>query len=76
MSESPTARRSPGQPPLSRALLGPVVVATALTLAAVLVSGTLLSGMLLSGMLAGNAGWVLAWLLLGLTAGYALSGSV
>lgn len=36
-----------------------------------------LSGLGLAiGVAAGSPGWLLAWLLLGLTAGYALSGSV
>jgi hypothetical protein len=51
---------------LRRAVTGPVLVTTALTVltVAVLVAGWLL-----------GVGWLLTWLLLGLTAGYALSGS-
>ncbi|MQA26893.1 MAG: hypothetical protein GEU94_15855 [Micromonosporaceae bacterium] len=38
---------------------------------------TALAGLgLTAGAVAGSPGWLLAWLLLGLTAGYALSGSV
>lgn len=51
--------------PVRRAVLGPVTVTAALVAPALAVT-----------VLAGSAGWVLAWLLLGLTAGYALSGSV
>ncbi|MGH4013977.1 MAG: hypothetical protein ACRDSL_08640 [Pseudonocardiaceae bacterium] len=60
MSESRAARQ-----PLRRSVLGPVAVTAALTVLAI--AGT-------AGSIVG-AGWVLAWLLLGLTAGYALSGS-
>jgi hypothetical protein len=45
---------------LRRAVTGPVLVTTALTALTVVALG---------------AGWLLTWLLLGLTAGYALSGS-
>lgn len=48
--------------PLRRTVLGPVAVAG------------LLAGAAAASSLVGE-GWVLAWLLLGLTAGYALSGS-
>lgn len=51
-----------------RRVLGPVAVTGALAaLAAVAIAVTVPPG--------GGPGWVLAWLLLGLTAGYALSGS-
>lgn len=51
-----------------RSVLGPVAVTGGLAaLAAVAIAGT-------ASPVAGP-GWVLAWLLLGLTAGYALSGS-
>ncbi|MQA15824.1 MAG: hypothetical protein GEV09_17200 [Pseudonocardiaceae bacterium] len=52
----------------ARRLLGPWGVAGAITVVTVtgLVAVTMLPG----------PGWVLAWLALGLTAGYALSGSV
>lgn len=61
-----------GAPPLRRAALGPVVVSTALTvLAAVVVAARFAWPAAVTG-----HGVVLAWLLLGLTAGYALSGSV
>ncbi|MGH3937172.1 MAG: hypothetical protein ACRDTG_00835 [Pseudonocardiaceae bacterium] len=56
-----------------RTVLGPVVVTgvlTALAMAAVSITVPLIAVSLTVG-----AGWVLAWLLLGLTAGYALSGS-
>ncbi len=51
-----------------RALVGPLGMATAITTLAAtgIVTATALPG----------GGWTLAWLALGLTAGYALSGSV
>jgi hypothetical protein len=52
-------------PRLRRAVFGPVLVTSAL--AALGVTGALLPVM--------RGGWLLTWLLLGLTAGYALSGS-
>jgi len=82
MSESKAERR-----PLRRTVLGPVAVTgvlIALAVAAtVSISAPLITG---AGSIVGagsiyipstivGAGWVLAWLLLGLTAGYALSGS-
>jgi hypothetical protein len=53
-------------PRLRRAVFGPVLVTGALAVAAAAapVMGPVMRG-----------GWLLAWLLLGLTAGYALSGS-
>ena len=51
--------------PLRRRVLGPVAVTGVLTTLAVAATLPAVVG----------AGWVLAWLLLGLTAGYALSGS-
>jgi hypothetical protein len=51
---------------LRRAVWGPVQVVTALVVLAVAVA------MMPAG---GRLGWLLTWLLLGLTAGYALSGS-
>ena len=52
--------------PLLRTLSGPVVVTGALSVLGVVAAlGSAVGG-----------GWVLAWLLLGLIAGYALSGSV
>jgi hypothetical protein len=52
--------------PVRRTVAGPVVVTGVLVvLAMVAALGSVVSG-----------GWVLTWLLLGLTAGYALSGSV
>lgn len=60
MPESRAARR-----PLRRTVLGPVAATAALAgLAITATAGSVL-----------GAGWVLTWLLLGLTAGYALSGS-
>ena len=50
---------------MRRAVLGPVVVTIVLVLLALT---AVLQPVL-------HAGWTLAWLLLGLTAGYALSGS-
>ncbi|MGH3868622.1 MAG: hypothetical protein ACRDQ4_21385 [Pseudonocardiaceae bacterium] len=51
-------------PRLRRAVFGPVLVTGALAVAAAPVTGPVMGG-----------GWLLAWLLLGLTAGYVLSGS-
>ncbi|MGH3673697.1 MAG: hypothetical protein ACRDSH_24215 [Pseudonocardiaceae bacterium] len=51
--------------PLRQAVFGPVVVTTLLVMLAVVAA---VAPVL-------QAGWILAWLLLGLTAGYALSGS-
>ncbi len=51
----------------ARAVLGPLGVASAITALAG-------SGLVVATVLPG--GWLLAWLALGLTAGYALSGSV
>ncbi len=62
MSEFWAAKR---RRPLRRSVLGPVAVTGAL--AGLAVAATV-------GSLVGD-GWVLVWLLLGLTAGYALSGS-
>ncbi|HEX2298206.1 MAG TPA: hypothetical protein VHH34_06775 [Pseudonocardiaceae bacterium] len=54
--------------PRRRRALGPVAVTAALAaVAAVAIAGTAPPVV--------GPGWVLAWLLLGLTAGYALSGS-
>lgn len=53
---------------LRRGVLGPVAVTGALAALAVPASATTVTSDV-------GAGWVLAWLLLGLTAGYALSGS-
>ncbi|MGH3548194.1 MAG: hypothetical protein ACRDQU_08790 [Pseudonocardiaceae bacterium] len=50
---------------LRRAAFGPVLVTAALAALAVVAAAAPLMG----------EGWLLAWLLLGLTAGYALSGS-
>jgi hypothetical protein len=62
MARSSRWRRVP------RALLTPIG-ATGTIVAIALVAGT-------AGAVAGPAGFVLAWLLVGLVAGYALSGSV
>ena len=51
--------------PLRRRILGPVAVTGVLAALAIAVTAPAAVGQ----------GWVLAWLLLGLTAGYALSGS-
>lgn len=51
---------------LRRAVFGPVMVTGALAMLAVAAAVTSMA----------HGGWALAWLLLGLTAGYALSGSV
>jgi hypothetical protein len=51
--------------PLRRRILGPVAVTGLLATSAI--AATVPAAM--------GEGWVLAWLLLGLTAGYALSGS-
>ncbi|HEX2299069.1 MAG TPA: hypothetical protein VHH34_11225 [Pseudonocardiaceae bacterium] len=62
MSDSRAAR------PLRRRILGPVTVTGVLAALAILaLAATVPTAM--------GEGWVLAWLLLGLTAGYALSGS-
>lgn len=60
--ESPDTRR----PSWSGTILGPVAVTATLTVLSVVATGWMVTGV----------GWVLTWLLLGLTAGYALSGSV
>jgi hypothetical protein len=52
--------------PLQRAVWGPVQVTTAITVLAAAVALMPVGGRL---------GWLLVWLLLGLVAGYALSGS-
>lgn len=55
---------------MRRRVLGPVAVTgvlTALAITAALITAALQAAV--------GEGWVLAWLLLGLTAGYALSGS-
>jgi len=64
--------------PVRRAALGPVVVTGVLvTLGMALTVLSTVTGLsLVTGPSIVGAGWVLAWLLLGLTAGYALSGSV
>lgn len=55
----------PVRRPRRRTLLGPVAVTAALAGLAIAAAAGSIAG----------AGWVLPWLLLGLTAGYALSGS-
>lgn len=64
MFESTAAHR-----PLRRTVLGPVAVTSAFIVLATAAT------MARTAPFAVGAGWVLAWLLLGLTAGYALSGS-
>lgn len=68
MAESEAIRH-----PVRRAVLGPVTVTGALVALAVAAALVLSAG---TGPMIVGTGWVLAWLLLGLTAGYALSGSV
>lgn len=53
---------------LRRAVFGPVMVTGVLAVLAVLAVAAAVTS-------TAHGGWVLAWLLLGLTAGYALSGS-
>lgn len=64
MPESEAAHR-----PLRRTVLGPVMVTGVLTTLAMAATVSVAAPSIV------GAGWVLAWLLLGLTAGYALSGS-
>lgn len=74
MSESRADRR-----PLRRTFLGPVLVTGVLTAlamaAAVSITAPSIVGTPLTAPAIVGAGWVLAWLSLGLTAGYGLSGS-
>ena len=60
--------------PLRRALLGPVTVTGALVVLALLAATATTATVTTIGSVVGE-GWELPWLLLGLTAGYALSGS-
>ena len=60
--------RAKSRPP-RRAVLGPVMVTGVLTTLALAAAVSIAVPLIV------GAGWVLAWLLLGLTAGYALSGS-
>lgn len=57
-----------------RTVLGPLMVTGVLTALAVAAAVSITVPLIAVPLLVG-AGWVLAWLLLGLTAGYALSGS-
>ncbi|HEY2765605.1 MAG TPA: hypothetical protein VGJ13_16575 [Pseudonocardiaceae bacterium] len=60
--------------PLRRVLLGPVMVTGALVVGAMIVTAATVVTATSIGSVVGE-GWELPWLLLGLTAGYALSGS-
>ncbi|MGQ0778584.1 MAG: hypothetical protein ACT4NY_29925 [Pseudonocardiales bacterium] len=69
MSEPKAKRR-----PLRCTVLGPVMVTGVLTALAVAAAVSIAMPLIAAPLIVA-AGWVLAWLLLGLTAGYALSGS-